>query len=171
MAIRLRHCLILVLSLSVLSGCAATPQIQPYQPVVITEIVEIPDQTQEQIYNKARQWFSQYFVSGKSVVDYEDKNEGVIIGNGVSDNGSTDLIGLINYKLSFEYNIRLDTKDGKFRAMTTITKHQYTDTEGTHDSPNNVSPQRIESSKERIHILVNQLKEYIQKDNLQTEAW
>lgn len=71
--------------LSVVAGCQTTQ----YKPVEVTDVVNIPNQSQEEIYNKTRQWFSQYFVSGESVVDYEDPKTGTIIGNGIAENAPT----------------------------------------------------------------------------------
>lgn len=155
----------MALSLIAISGCQSTPTTM-YQPIELTEVVDIPNQSQEEIYNKARQWFSQYFVSGKSVVDYEDKKEGVIIGNGIANNGS--MMGLIKYE--FYYNIRIDTKDGKFRALTTITKHTNTDSNSTYDAVA-VDQERINASKQKINELITQLKDYILKEKFQTETW
>ena len=84
----------------VLTGCATTE----YKAVEIESIVNVPNQDQKSLFKKTRQWFSQYFVSGESVIDYEDQESGTIIGNGIASNG-TDSFGLISY--GFKYNIRI----------------------------------------------------------------
>lgn len=134
-------------------GCVA----QQYQPIETTEVVKVSNQDQKAIYNKTRQWFSQYFVSGKSVVDYEDPETGTIIGNGIARIGS-DTFGLIQYKI--KYNIRIDTKDGKFRAITTIIEHTNTDSSSTY-TVHNVSEERTNDAINHVSKIVNDIKAYV----------
>lgn len=140
--------------ITMLSGCQT---VSVYEPVEVTKIVNIPNHTQSNIYNKTRQWFSQYFVSGKSVVDYEDKETGTIIGNAIASNG-TDPLGLIKY--DFEYNIRIDTKDNKFRAMTTIVKHTNTDSTRTYDAVA-ITKERQADAEKKVSDIVNKIKSYV----------
>jgi len=125
--------------------------------VETTEVVEVQNQNQKEIYAKARQWFSQYFVSGKSVVDYEDPETGTIIGNGIAQIG-TDPFGLIKYNI--EYNIRIDTKDGKFRVVTKIIKHTNTDTNGTYDV-NYLSKDRESLAVQHVSKIVSDINKYV----------
>lgn len=145
---------VLMLSMVILvAGCVP----QQYKPIETTEVVNVPSQDQKNIYNKTRQWFSQYFVSGKSVVDYENPETGTIIGNGVAQIGS-DPFGIIQYKI--EYNIRIDTKDGRFRALTNIVKHTNTDSKGTY-TVNNVSKNRETDAVNHVSKIVNDIKNYV----------
>lgn len=155
------------LTLITMMGCQTTGDYRPALPMEFTEVVEIPGQSQEQIYNKTRQWFSQYFVSGESVVDYEDKSTGTIIGNGSAKNG-TDTFGLISY--GFKYNIRIDTKDNKFRAMTTITNHTNTDTtNGTYDV-SYIDSERYLSTETKVKDIVNNIESYL-KEQQSSSNW
>jgi hypothetical protein len=142
-----------VVLLILAAGCA----MQPHVPTETTEVVDIPGQKQKDIYNKTRQWFSQYFVSGKSVVDYENAEVGTIIGNGIADNGS-DPLGLITYK--FRYNIRIDTKDEKFRVVTKIIEHTNTDGKSTY-TVNMVTEERNAKAVARVSTIVADIKKYI----------
>ena len=63
-----KYTVIVLATFAFVVGCA----MQPFVPTEATEVVDFPGQKQRDIYNKTRQWFSQYFVSGKSVVDYEN---------------------------------------------------------------------------------------------------
>ncbi|MBU0485551.1 MAG: DUF4468 domain-containing protein [Proteobacteria bacterium] len=58
---KIRPALILCASLFFF-GCVTA-----FVPIEMTQVVSVPEQSQKEIYNKARQWFSQYFVSGKIV--------------------------------------------------------------------------------------------------------
>jgi len=152
---KLRLAVILFFS-SVLIGCVTTP----YKPIETSEVISIPAQSQKDIYNKTRQWFSQNSVSGKSVVDYEDPETGTIIGNGIADIG-TDMLGIIKY--SINYNIRVDTKDGKFRALTTIVKHTNTVSSSTY-TVHNVSEKRNKLATEHVKKIVQNIKAYVTND-------
>jgi len=130
---------------------------QQYRPIEITKVVKVPNQNQKALYKKTRQWFSQYFVSGKSVVDYENPKAGTIIGNGIARIGS-DPFGLIKYDI--EYNIRIDTKNGRFRAITKINKHTNTDRSSTY-TVNSVSKKREDNAANHVNEIVNKIKLYV----------
>lgn len=139
--------------LTVVAGCQTTQ----YKPVEVTDVVNVPNQSQEEIYNKTRQWFSQYFVSGESVVDYEDPKTGTIIGNGIADNG-TDMMGIIRY--SFKYNIRIDTKEGKLRAITKIVEHTNTDNKSTYTT-SYVTDERSATAEQKVKEIVSNIESYV----------
>lgn len=161
MTIRLRIIATIIL-FSLLSACAT----QPYTPIETSEVVLVPGQSKAELYNKIRQWFSQYFVSGKSVVDYQDPKAGTIIGNGISSNG-TDFTHLIKYE--FKFNIRIDVKDGKFRAQTKILSHSNTDSTSTY-TVGAVSQGRSASAEAKVKKIVGDIKAYVMKTNHQS-SW
>lgn len=136
-----------------LAGCAT----KPFVPVESSSVVEVSGLSQQELFDKTRQWFSQYFVSGESVVDYENREIGTIIGNGISQVGR-DPFGMIGY--SIHYNIKIETKDGKFRATTKITKHTNTDTSKTYDV-NYVSVKREEMAALHVEKIVSDIKSYV----------
>ncbi|MDO9048184.1 MAG: DUF4468 domain-containing protein [Methylobacter sp.] len=137
---------------ALITGCA----MQPVVPVDATETISIPGQSQRDIYKKIRQWFSQYFVSGKSVVDYENPEAGTIIGNGIAQIGST--LGVVVN--SIHYNIRIDTKDEKFRVVTKIIKHTNTDSDSTYDV-SNVTSGRNAAALAHVATIVADIKKYV----------
>ncbi|EGQ8093351.1 DUF4468 domain-containing protein [Vibrio vulnificus] len=145
-----------------LLGCQTTV----YEPVEVTQVVNVPNHPKSEIYNKTRQWFSQYFVSGDSVVDYEDKETGTIIGNAIASNGS-DPFGLIKY--DFEYNIRIDTKDNKFRAVTKIVRHRNTDSSKTYDVLV-VPDTRRDDAERKVGEIVKNIESYVLDQKLSSEA-
>ncbi|MFC1751194.1 DUF4468 domain-containing protein [Pseudomonadota bacterium] len=145
-----------------IAGCAT----QQFKPVETTNVVNVPSQGQKEIYNKARQWFSQYFVSGKSVVDYENQEEGTIIGNGIANIGS-DPFGLIQYKI--KYNIRIDTKEGKFRALTKINEHTNTDSKSTY-SVSYVSKEREADAINHVNTIVADIESYLNDKKLDSKS-
>lgn len=143
----------LVATFALLVGCAT----QPYVPIETTEVVDLPGQKQRDIYNKSRQWFSQYFVSGKSVVDYESAEAGTIIGNGIATIGS-DPFAVIKYNI--HYNIRLDMRDEKLRVVTRIVKHTNTDNKSTYDVTY-ATEDRNAKAKAHVSTIVADIKKYV----------
>jgi hypothetical protein len=140
-------------------GCVST---QPYTPVELTNVINVEGSNQKILFDKSRQWFSEYFVSGESVIDYEDKQTGTIIGNGISSIGS-DTFGIIEYTI--HYTIRVDTKDGKLRIKSTVIKHTNTDsTNGTYDT-NYVPDDRKLKAQNKIDSIINNLESYINNSN------
>ena len=47
-----------------------------------TKIIELPGMSKNQIYQKAMQWLTYKFVSGKAVIDYKDPASGRLIAKG-----------------------------------------------------------------------------------------
>ncbi|MCP4700485.1 MAG: DUF4468 domain-containing protein [Gammaproteobacteria bacterium] len=137
-----------------LSGCVS---MKTFQPTEITEVVDLPGKSKTEIFRSARQWFSQYFVSGESVVDYENEETGTIIGNGIADAGN-DAFGIISYEI--HYNIRIDVKDGKLRAATKVIKHTNTDTEKTY-VVHYLSAEREQAAEQQVKRIVSEMKAYI----------
>jgi hypothetical protein len=137
-----------------------------YSPVEATEVINVGNQKQRDIYNRSRQWFSQYFVSGESVVDYEDPEAGTIIGNGVAKVGS-DPFGIIRYNI--HYNIRIDTKDGRFKVTTKIIKHTNSDNERTYDVAY-VPKSREDMAARHIAKVVGDIKSYVSSAQMGSAA-
>jgi len=148
--------------LLLLAGCA----MQEYKPVEISSVVNVPDQEQKELFKKTRQWFSEYFVSGESVVDYEDIESGTIIGNGIATIG-TDTFGLITYKI--KYKIRIDTKDNKFRATTTIIEHTNTDSQKTYSTAY-ITKERIADAEKHVNSIIKSIEKYVADKKIDSKS-
>jgi uncharacterized small protein (DUF1192 family) len=133
---------------------------ETFVPVEQTKIVPLRGQLDSStIYNRVRQWFSLRFVSGESVIDYEDPIAGTIIGNANSYYGS-EFMGLIRYKM--KYVLRVDTKDNRFRVQYTIEEHLNEDTKSIY-SVSLVPEDRIQSAQSHIERLIADLKAFVEK--------
>lgn len=107
--------------ISALSGCAALEPVSEANKT-IESITEAPNFTKDQIYTGSKVWIAENFKSAKSVIEYDSKEEGVIIGNGTTSYPCTGMECLqagaaTDWKLQF--TMRLDAKDGKFRTTFT----------------------------------------------------
>ena len=65
-----------------LTGCAGL------QPITDSDrtferVVEAPGYSKEQIFNGTKIWIAENFKSAKAVLEYENKDTGTIIGNGI----------------------------------------------------------------------------------------
>lgn len=93
-------------------------------------IYEVPGKTAEEIYVEVNNWFIHSFGSGKSVIQLNDKESGVVIGKGyVASLGTT--VGFTNTSSAAAWVIiRIDIKDEKVRVIATIQSYEVTKTAG-----------------------------------------
>ena len=149
--------LITLASISI-SGCFSLVTFEPFE---LVSVVDVHGLEKTVTYNSSRQWFSENFVTGESVVNYENANLGTIIGNGVSDVG-TDPLGLISYGI--HYSLRVDAKEGKLKVTTKINKFTNTDVNGTYEVVR-LSQDRIDDAKDSVNMMVGSLRLYVQESD------
>lgn len=89
----------------------------------VTVIDSIP-KTKEQIYVTVNDWFARSFNDGKSVIQLNDKDAGVIIGKGHISNMGSTMSFASNADISADVIIRVDMKDGRMRITTSIQKYE-----------------------------------------------
>ncbi len=63
--------------LALAMGCASSQLAGPAE-----KVIDLPGMTKRQIFEKARQWLTYRFVSGRAVLDYQDFNTGRLIAKG-----------------------------------------------------------------------------------------
>jgi len=82
----------------------------------IEQVFEAPGYEKSQIYDAAKVWIAENFRSAKAVMEYDNKEEGTLIGNGLIAypcKGAFDCLAKPDWKVRF--TMRVDTKDGRFR--------------------------------------------------------
>lgn len=89
----------------------------------VTVIDSIP-KSKEQIYVTVNDWFARSFNDGKSVIQLNDKDAGVIIGKGYISNMGSTMSFASNADISADVIIRVDMKDGRMRITTSIQKYE-----------------------------------------------
>lgn len=80
------------------------------------KVFETPGHTRDQIFTSSKIWVAENFKSAKAVIEYESKEEGTLIGNGLIPfpcKGAFDCLGKGQWKVRF--TMRVDMKDDKFR--------------------------------------------------------
>ena len=70
----------IVVLVSLFAGCATTVNEAPEEMRSMTEVVEVPGMDKDMIYMKANEWMVDTFKSAESVIQYSDKEEGIIKG-------------------------------------------------------------------------------------------
>jgi len=113
----MKKILVVLVGVAVLAGCAGmTGQRLSAEDASVEKVYEAPGLTQKQIYDGARLWIAQTFKDAKKVIELEDPEAGIIIGNGNMAYPATDAekLWVLKDERVF-FSIRIDTKDGKFR--------------------------------------------------------
>jgi hypothetical protein len=105
---------ILVLVALIQAGCASM------QPITDTErtfdaVYEVPGFTKDQIFNSTKIWIAENFRSAKAVLEFENKEQGVLIGNGSIKYPCSGLECLAKDDWTIPFTMRVDMKDGKFK--------------------------------------------------------
>lgn len=156
---------LLCMSSCILSGCVST---KPIEPIHSTEIVNIPGATKNEIFNRSREFFTTYFVSGESVVDYENKDAGTIIGKGIADNGS--LMKIIPFRINFK--IKVDTKDQKMRITGDLIKYTEYNQQYSlgYTTSTYITPEREKNAIITIKKVMTDLKAYVLR-NKEDSNW
>lgn len=96
------------------SGCAGL------QPIADSErtferVVEAPGHTKEQIFNGTKIWIAENFKSAKAVLEFENKEDGTLIGNGIIPYPCSGLECVAKSDWKAPFTMRVDIKDQKFR--------------------------------------------------------
>lgn len=90
--------------------------------VTITKVIDLPGLKKDEIYVRALSYFTYNYTSGKSVIQVQEKENGLIIGKGLYENVHVG-VGLIVTEVSAWHVIRIDVKDEKIRIIVTLTQY------------------------------------------------
>lgn len=99
---------------------AQTLSLDKNNALTYTQVIEVPNKTKEQIYILLNYWYSATFNSGKAVIQFNDKDAGVVIGKGFIEEIAFHIGGANQYKVNLEPIIKTDIKNGKIRITYTI---------------------------------------------------
>lgn len=158
--------------IGLLSGCAATMRISP-EDAVYQKIIELPNQSKSAIYEKSRQWFAERFKSARSIIEYENKDEGAIIGNSAMPRPVS--VVHIGGGSTISYTMKEEIKDNRVR----LTFNNFVAFAPT--SVNNITGQvysggempvlqaDLEGLRANLDLLADDLRTYILNKN--AESW
>lgn len=158
--------LVLLISISLLTSCAtmmgtkASPEMRIFE-----KIIDIPDKTKNELYINANSWFVENFNSAESVIEFQDKESGKIMGKYVY----TYYEGIYNHMV--RQVISIDLKDNKVRI--TINEPYFKTIgdalNGIYASGANYRPLVSQKGLEKAHVewntLTNSLVEALRKSS------
>lgn len=109
----------LIVVLVMLSGCATTGT-KLNEPLIFSKVVDVPGINKTDLYVKANMWFVDAFKSAESVIQFTDKESGVIKGKYIGKNVMTGI-----YICKISTTITVEVKDEKYRISFTDPMYQY----------------------------------------------
>jgi hypothetical protein len=160
-----------------LVGCVALPTPTDKKMEDISEVVNVPSKSRDQIFEGSKIWIAQSFKSANNVIQYADKETGSIIGKGNIQypcDGFIDCGAFGNDKVNF--TIKIDSKDNKARVVISdITRTNLTYVKGGYnvnigkEAPINIVEHQQKIST-KLKGVIDQYKKAITTNDL-SENW
>jgi hypothetical protein len=110
----MKKLIVLLGALLVCSGCAGMERVKE-EDKSFSQVYEVPGKTKDVIYEKTKIWIAQNFKSAKSVLEYENKVDGTIIGNGIVQYPCEGLACVGQSDWMMPFTMKVDVKEDKFR--------------------------------------------------------
>ena len=157
-----------------ITGCAG---LQPVREANTTfgEVYKV-GASKEQIFNVTKIWIAETFRSAKAVIEYEDKVEGTIIGNGMIPYPCTGLACMSKASWKVPFTMRVDIKDQKFKLTFSNIRlswgasyNSVVGVQSAHDGPVSLQGD-MDAIKPKLLVLGSEIVDAIQK-NSKTKDW
>jgi len=97
-------------------------QLDDNSNVTYQRIVEVPGIEKDEIYNRVQNYFVYNYGSGKSVIQTQDKENGLVVGKGMYKDVHIG-VSLITTYIDTWHIARVDVKDGRARIILTLTEY------------------------------------------------
>ena len=104
-----KEAVLVLVVLAAILGCESVPPLSP-ENNIYQEVVEVT-KPQGELFLSSMKWMTDAFTSAKAVIEYQDKEEGIIIGKG---SAKVDVFGG-GGRSTVEFTIRLEVKENKAR--------------------------------------------------------
>jgi hypothetical protein len=99
----------------VLAGCVTMPEAAKQS--AIEDIVNIPGKEKNEIYTASKIWIAETFNSAKAVIEIDDKEMGLIIGNGtIKFPCDSEQTCLMRSSYNLRFTMRVDIKNQKIKT-------------------------------------------------------
>lgn len=95
--------------------------------VTLMQIVDVPNMTKDEIYQRALDYLTYNYMSGKDVVQTKDKEAGIVVGKGIYPNVHRGT-SILTTDFNTHHILRVDCKDGRYRAIITLISYETTTT-------------------------------------------
>ena len=119
-------------SLSLYASAQNLPVDPDTKKVTYSEVVEVPGISKNDLYTRAQTWFAKTYGSSKSVLEIQDKENGKLLGKGLTDVSFRNPPLGARYGGIVRYTISILVKDGKYKYTISDFYHEGgTDTQVT----------------------------------------
>ena len=109
---RIMSYFVIILSVIALASCASAP-IAPIEDRSMQKVHEI-DLTKNEIYDISLEWMARTFFDNKEVIEIKDKENGKIIGKGITT--FKGKIGWFSANMPCRFTLIVEAKDNKYRT-------------------------------------------------------
>lgn len=166
---------ILFWGILILVACKAAQPLTEEQKV-ISVVKEIPGKSETQLFDNTKIWIAQTFRSAKAVLEYENREQGVIIGNGISTYPCSGMSCLAKGDWKLHYTMKVEFKEGRYRVTFSNLETSWPGSYSSgiyspaHRGP--VSNQGdYEEIKATLLALADDLDNSLKNDELKAEDW
>lgn len=90
--------------------------------VTFVSVIEAPELSKDEIFNRALNYFTYNYVSGKSVIQNQDKEAGLLVGKGIYNDVHIGF-SIITTTIDAYHILRVDAREGRARAMVTLIQY------------------------------------------------
>ncbi|AJD46732.1 hypothetical protein S7S_01540 [Isoalcanivorax pacificus W11-5] len=106
-----------ILCLGVLSACSGmVPVPVSEQERNFEQVVAVEGMDKDAIYVGLRSWIAENFRSAKSVIEYENQDDGILIGNGVIPYPCKGISCLAKSEWTHPFTMKIEVRDQRFRV-------------------------------------------------------
>ena len=109
---RIMHYFVCIFSVVAFASCASMP-IAPIEDRSMQKVHDI-DLTKNEIYDISLEWMARTFFDNKEVIELKDKDNGKIIGKGIT--MFSGKIGWFSAKIPCRFTLMVEAKDNKYRT-------------------------------------------------------
>ena len=101
-------------------------QLDKNNSLTYTQVIDCGEQTKNQLYITLNHWFTETFNDANAVIKLNDKEVGVIIGQGYVSEIAGHVGGMNSYVVNIRPIIKVDIKDKKIRVTYTVQYYDVT---------------------------------------------
>ena len=104
--------------LILLSACASMAPVADADRELVV-VYDVPGVTKDRIFESSKIWIAENFRSAKKVIEYENKTDGVLIGNALIKYPCSGIECLAKNDWQARFTMRVDMKDNKIKLTFT----------------------------------------------------
>jgi len=152
-----------ILSVSVFASCASAP-IAPIEDRSMQKVHDI-DLTKNEIYDMSLEWMARTFFDNKEVIEIKDKENGKIIGKGITT--FKGKIGWFSANIPCRFTLIVEAKDNKYRT----TYNNLVGLYGENQSRPEPLEQKeyVDAVKAKLAVIDDGLYRYLKKSKANTD--